>query len=310
MEKEQGTATGRGRKPHRFFQLRPERAGMVLILAALLPLWGCGVIISRYSAQATTKMAANLSRTFLNYDDLTTVETALPAYLLMMDTLIAGDPDNEALLLGAAKLYTSYTSAFVTDEKRAARLSEKGFQYALGAACHRCPGLCGCQKMPFAQFTKALSLTTRADLPVIYGLGAAWASYLEARSGDWNAVAQLPRVEAIMKRVIAIDDTYEDGAAHLYLGVFATLVPPALGGRPEEAKRHFERAIEISGKKNLMAYVLYAKHYARMMFDRKLHDRLLKEVLAADPRVEGYVLVNMAAQKEAKRLLAGADAYF
>jgi TRAP transporter T-component len=310
MEKEQGAAGGRNRKPPLFFQIRASVAGRLMILAALCPLFGCASIISRYSTQATTKMAGNLSRTFMNYDDLATVKAAAPAYLVMMDTLLAGDPDNETLLLGAAKLYTSYTSAFVKDPKRAARLSEKGFHYALRAACDRCAGLRGCRKMPFGEFTKVLARMTRADVPVLYGLGSAWAAYLEARSGDWNAAAQLPRVEAIMKRVVDLDETYQDGSAHLYLGVFATLVPPALGGHPAVAKRHFERALEISGKKNLMAYVLYAKHYAKEVFDRPLYERLLKEVLAADPKVDGYVLINMAAQAEATQLLAGADAYF
>ena len=40
------------------------------------------------------------------------------------------------------------------------------------------------------------------------------------------------------------------------------------------------RAVEISGGRNLMAKVLFARHYARLVFDQGLHDRLLGEVLA------------------------------
>ena len=41
----------------------------------------------------------------------------------------------------------------------------------------------------------------------------------------------------------------------------------------------FERAIEISEGKTLMAKVIYARQYARLVFDQELHDRLLQEVL-------------------------------
>jgi len=37
-----------------------------------------------------------------------------------------------------------------------------------------------------------------------------------------------------MERVVELDETYEHGSAHLYLGVMTTLLPPALGGKPEK----------------------------------------------------------------------------
>ena len=36
-----------------------------------------------------------------------------------------------------------------------------------------------------------------------------------------------------MQRVIELHESYQDGAAHLYLGVLSTFLPPALGGKPE-----------------------------------------------------------------------------
>ena len=69
-------------------------------------------------------------------------------------------------------------------------------------------------------------------------------------------------------------------------------------------------AVALSGGKNLLAPVLYAENYARLVFDRELHDRLLNEVLAADPDVHGLTLQNTYAQQEAEALLADADEYF
>jgi tetratricopeptide (TPR) repeat protein len=278
------------------------------VLLAVLS--GCATVGASLASSVSSKMAANLSHAFVNYDDLTTVETAVPAYLLMVDSFLMDSPDNESLLLTASKLYTSYTGAFVKDTERAQKLTQKGFRYALRAACNRHREACAVTELPLDQFQAFLNTTTQADLPVLYALGGAWAAELQAHRSDWNAIAQLPRIESIMDRVLSLDETFEDGGAHLYRGIFYTLIPPALGGRPEEARKHFERALAISGKKNLMAFVLFAKHYARMLFDRELHDRLLNEVLTSDPRVDGYVLVNMAAQAEAKLMIAAADTYF
>ena len=111
---------------------------------------------------------------------------------------------------------------------------------------------------------------------------AVWAGYIQQNTSDWNAVAELGRVEAIMERIVALDDGYQRGQAHMYLGVLNSILPASLGGKPEQAKAHFEEAVVLSGGKNLMAQVLYAEKYARLVFDPELHDRLLNEVLAAD----------------------------
>jgi hypothetical protein len=59
-----------------------------------------------------------------------------------------------------------------------------------------------------------------------------------------------------------------------------------------------------------MAKVEYARRYARLMFDRELHDRLLQEVLAADPVYPELTLSNVLAQRQAKELLQSAEDYF
>jgi hypothetical protein len=113
-----------------------------------------------------------------------------------------------------------------------------------------------------------------------------------------------------MRRVVQLNESYQDGGAHLYLGVLATLLPPALGGKAEEGRKHFECAVALSRGKNLMAKVAYARHYARLIFDRPLHDQLLKEVLKSNPDVPGYRLMNTLAQQQARELLDTADDYF
>ena len=72
----------------------------------------------------------------------------------------------------------------------------------------------------------------------------------------------------------------------------------------------FERAIALSAGRDLTAKVEYARRYARIIYDRPLHDRLLREVLAAETVAPGLTLGNVLAQRQAKELLASADSYF
>ena len=56
--------------------------------------------------------------------------------------------------------------------------------------------------------------------------------------------------------------------------------------------------------------MLFAEHYARLMFDRPLHDRLLNEVLEAEVQAPQLRLMNAIAKRQARQLLSSADAYF
>jgi hypothetical protein len=56
--------------------------------------------------------------------------------------------------------------------------------------------------------------------------------------------------------------------------------------------------------------VLYAQQYARLLFEQELHDRLLMEVLQANPKAEGLTLMNQLAKQQAEILLAESAEYF
>jgi hypothetical protein len=59
-----------------------------------------------------------------------------------------------------------------------------------------------------------------------------------------------------------------------------------------------------------MAKVEYARRYARIIYDRPLHDKLLHEVLDADAVESGLTLSNVLAKRQAKELLGSAESYF
>jgi hypothetical protein len=274
---------------------------MATVLTAVFLVFGCSV---------SSKMMVHLSDTIVNNDDPAMVEAGAPAYLLMIDSLISRDPEDTDLLTTAALLYTAYADVFVTDEARSKKLAAKALSYAEKAICLSDRKACSLTQKPYDDFASAVDSLDKNSLPALFSLGAAWSGWIMANTDDFNALADISRIEDIMKKVVQLDASYRDGAAYLYLGTLATFLPPALGGKPEKGRVFFEKAIQLSNGKNLMAKVMYARLYAKTVFDRTLHDRLLTEVLAADPVADGYTLMNTHARQQAKVLLDAADDYF
>ncbi len=277
-----------------------------IIFLVLLILSGCGQLVSN----AKKEFAEDLSATMLEQNDPETVKQAVPAYLILVSSMIKGDPDNVELLISASKLYGAYASVFVEDRDRQKRLSTLSLDYANHAFCIYKPAACNYRELSYYEFEQSLTQFNKEDVEVLFALGSAWAGWLQANSADWNAVAELPRIQAVIKRVLELDPTISNGDAYLYMAVMQSFLPPAMGGKPELAKKNFERAIKTSNGTNLMAKLLYAEKYARLVFDKDLHDKLLKEVI--DSRIENdeSTLINSIAQHKARLLLAQSDEYF
>lgn len=279
---------------------------LVLGLGLLPGLGGCASLI----ANVTSSLAADLSSAILDSDDPAVIRDGAPAYLIMLDALIGEGDASPDLLRASASLNSAYATAFVTDEERQRNFTAKAFRLALRAACLDLPWTCEARTLPFDAFRQRSAALTMRDVPAAYALATAWAGWIQARADDWNAVADLGRVRPLMERVLELDETYDNAGPRLYMGVFDTLLPEALGGRPEAGRAHFERALEITDGKHLLAKVFYAENYARLVYDKELHDRLLGEVLGADPEAPGLTLMNAIAQEQARGLLESSDGYF
>lgn len=272
----------------------------------LLILSGCGQLV----ANAKKDFAEDLSATMLEQNDPETVKQAVPAYLILVSSMIKGDPDNVELLISGSKLYGAYASVFVEERERKQRLSALSLDYAQHAFCVYKPEACNFRELSYYEFEQVLQQFNKEDAPVLFALGSAWAGWLQANSADWNAVAELPRIKAIIQRVLELDPLINNGDAYLYMAVMESFLPPAMGGKPELAKNNFEQAIKVSNGENLMAKLLYAEKYARLVFDKPLHDRLLREVINARVENNESTLINSIAQYKARVLLDGSDDYF
>lgn len=283
-----------------------SRCGVLAVAAVCMLISGCASLMS----SAASGLADNLSAAVLNQNDPETVRDGAPAYLLLLDSFLEGSPDDPALLAAAASLYATYGTVFADDEERASRLTARAHEYSTRAMCNSYKPSCEWSGMLFDDYQQTLDGLKAKHADVVFAHGLASLAYIRAHSADYTAIAQLPYSEALFERYLEINDGSDDGAVHTYLGILNTLIPPALGGDPEKGRGHFERAIEISSGRDLSAKVEFANGYARLLYERELHDQLLKEVLEADPEVPGSTLLNVLAQRQAEVLLETADDYF
>ena len=281
------------------------RIRITLIIAAAL-VAGCSSIMR----SATADLSDSIELGILRQNDPELVRDGAPSYLLLIDGLLAKDPESDGLTQAAARLYGAYAGAFVDKPARSQAMSSKALQYAKNALCLRSDDLCTAMAGDPEAFREAVATADPALLDVLYTLGSTWAGYIQTNSGDWNAIAQIPEVEAIIQRVIALDAQYDSGWPQLYLGVLATLLPESYGGKPEQGREYFQESFVISQNRNLMALTLQAKQYARLVFDQDHHDALLEQVLQAETMAGDFTLSNALAQEQARSLLAESNEYF
>ena len=278
----------------------------LIVLFLLVFLTGCGQLIS----SAKRDFAEDLASTIMEQEDPETVKQAIPTYLILISSLIRGDENNIDLLISGSKLYGAYASVFVDDADRKRILASQSFKYASRAVCLKKKAACSYADASYYEYEQILAMFKKRDAPLLFALGAAWAGQVQANSSDWNAVADLPKVKATIARVLVLDESVANGDAHVYMAVMQSFLPPAMGGKPELAKQHFDRALEISDGSNLMALLLYAEKYARLVFNKELHDKLLKQLLDYEIDISEKTLINTIAKSRAKILLEESDDYF
>lgn len=278
----------------------------LFLLLLVLSITSCGRIITN----AKIEFSQDLAATILESDDPETIKKGVPAYLILVSSMIRGSADNPDLLESGAKLYGAYASGFADSVASKKALTNRAFEYASRAMCIRNHYFCDVKNISYFEYEERLQGVDASQVEPLFIFVSAWAGVIEANSSDWNVIAELPKVKAGIQRVLELDEMVSDGNAHLYMAVMESILPPTLGGKPELAKIHYDRAIEISNGNNLMAKVLYADKYARMLFDRELYDDLLQQVIEADSGTQDKVLINTLAKQRATELLKTADDYF
>jgi hypothetical protein len=260
---------------------------------------------------ATASLLEDIAKSAYRQSDLRLIREGMPAYLMLIDGMVEAVPDNKRLLINAAQAYASFASAFIQDEDQeyARVLYARAKEYGLRALQQI--GMLDPVSSPFDAFEADVDHLSKNDIPYIFWAASCWGSWISLSQGSIAALAELPRVELLMKKVLELDESFYYGGAHIFMGILNGSKPKMAGGNLDLAREHFLTAIELGRGEFLMAYIYYADYYAKKAFDKDIFAATLETVLKtpADIRPD-LTLLNTVAHTKAKAMLDEADEYF
>jgi predicted anti-sigma-YlaC factor YlaD len=298
------------------------RAAVSLLGLALFLTPGCSV--RRLAVNKLGNALAGTGTILASDDDPELIQAAAPFGLKVMEGLLAESPRHRGLLLSVTSGFTQYGYAFVQIEAeeiegqdlakanaqldRARKLYLRARDYGLRGLEVTHPGFTNALR---ADPRAAVRQLRRADVPQIYWTAAAWGAAIAQSKDNPNAVAEVPQMEALIDRALELDEAWDEGAIHGFLISYEQSRQGAKGDGVERARRHFERAMELSGGRQAAPLVAYAEAVCVQKQDLKQFEALLQQALAIDVNAApSHRLVNTIMQRRAKWLLGRKDELF
>src|SRR6202789_3802077 len=202
-----------------------------LVLLSAILLSGCSV--KRYAINQLGNALAGTGTTFSADDDPELIRAAVPFSLKLVESLLAENPRHEGLLLAAARGFTQYAYAFVQEDAdeledtnkvaatamraRAAKLYLRARNYGLRGIEVKHPGFAERLRANPKEAVKALK---KSDVPLMYWTAISWGAALSA-SHDFAMLPEIPRFEALLDRVMEVDEAYDEGTGHTFMITYA-----------------------------------------------------------------------------------------
>jgi predicted anti-sigma-YlaC factor YlaD len=295
---------------------------IALIFLAAIALQGCAV--KKYAISSLGSAMAGGGDVYASDNDIELIAMASPFSLKTIEALIVEVPEHKGLLIAAAKGFTSYSYAFVDLKafeleeadpgasrelkNRAKNMYLRGRGYALRAVeLHRPGFLQELYKNP----EEALSAFEKEHLPELYWLTVSWAAAIAADKMDMSLLADLNLIEILINRCMELDPEFEAGALHEFMIAYQGGRSELQGGGEKPARKHFEKALELSGRARISPWISLAENVSVRAQNRLEFEQLLAAVLEFDvDSSPTNRLANLIAQKRAKILLSRADNYF
>jgi len=293
-----------------------------LILALLFLAPGCS--IKRIAVNSLADALAETSTVYSSDNDLELIGDATPFALKTMETLLAQTPKNRGLLVASAGAFVQYSYAFVqlnaevldaSDPERSREQRLRAKRLYLRARDYGFRAI----ELNHANFRTQVRQDAKSALPAIktkevnelYWVTVAWAGAIACDKGDMDLVADLHLLEPMIHRCLELDEDFDGGTLHEFMVSFEGGRSASQGGSIERARKHFERAVKLSGRKKMSVLVALAENVSVQQENRNEFQELLQEVLAFDiDSAPDLRLANLVAQKKAKLLLSRIDDLF
>lgn len=269
-----------------------------VVMCLMLPsLPGCSIrgYALRFAADAVSSAGGGYGEE----EDPDLVRYAAASALETMEQLHKEVPDHPRLPLSLAAGFTQYGYAFVQQDAdraedkdfkrsqellaRARRLYLRGRNHALDGLERRHKGLRQALLAPKKEGrAEALMRAGKDDVPLLYWAGASWALAISTAKDHMDLVGDLPVVEEIIARALALDEAWDSGAIHEFYVSYDAARSKEAGGGPERARQHLDRAMALSGGHRVGPLLSYAEGVLVPQQKKAEFTQMLNKVLEAD----------------------------
>ena len=293
----------------------------VLLLAVLL-CSGCS--IKKMAINSMADSLAKSSDVYASDDDPELIRQALPFALKTIESLLVQAPKHEGLLVSAASGFTQYSYAFVQCEAdyientdlaqatamrlRAGKLYRRAMDYGFQGLEVEHPGFrTDLQK----DTSSALAKMQKKDVPLLYWTAVGWGARISLAKEDSELTADLSLMEAMMRRALELDESFDAGAIHDFFLAYEGGKSASAGISLEQLQRHFDQAMRLSEGKRVTPLVIYAEVILVANQKRAEFEKMLNQALAFNSdSAPDQRLPNLVAQKRARWLLSQIDTLF
>jgi predicted anti-sigma-YlaC factor YlaD len=298
--------------------LRRALAG-IAVLTLVVFTSGCSV--ERFAANKIGDTLASSGTTYSSDNDPELIGEALPFSLKLMESVLASTPEHRGLLVATSAGFTQYAYAFVqqqadataledtdrawTEWNRARRLYLRARDYGLRGLDVALPGFSGQLRTDHAV---AVQRASAAEVDLLYWTAVSWVAAISLGKDDPSLVAELPLVSAMIDRALALDEDWDRGAIHSFLITYSMARPDAGPEATANARRHYDRAIELSQGKAAGPHVSWAEAVCLRQEDRACFERAIVAATRINPDDDPATrLVNIIMQRRAAWLGVNLD---
>jgi predicted anti-sigma-YlaC factor YlaD len=295
---------------------------LLITFPFLLAVSGCS--IKKIAVKKLGDALAGSGTTFASDNDPELVREALPFSLKLIESLLAESPRHRGLLFAASSGFTQYAYAFI--KQRADEVEPENFGVAtemrsrarglfLRARDYGVRGLETTHSGFGAALNKDPLLAVKAakaqDVPLLYWTAASWGMAITLSKNEPALISDQPIVEALVDRALDLNEAFDEGAIHSFLISYEPARQGAPGDPLERARKHFDRAVVLSGGFQASPLVSLAESVSIAKQDRSEFQSLLDRALAVDVNAKPeYRLANLVAQRRARWLLSRIDELF
>jgi len=312
----------------KFLPLRKRLPGKAFLLLILPLLGSCSLgklVIDKVSDAVSGTGSGNV---FTTDNDIQLVGDALPFAIKMYETLLNQNPDHSGLILTTGSLYVMYANAFVQGpaemlpledyEEKSDQLDRAKNLYLRGVAIlerdihNKYPGMIGeWGPSDNPAFNQGLAKMKKEDIPLFYWYSAGTLSAYALNAFDISLGLRVPQLTAMMKKAYELDENYNSGTLDEFFLLLYGALPDGMGGDPEQALVHYQKALEKTKGRSAGPYVSYAQTIAVKNQDYEAFKANLDKALAIDPSDDpNNTLLTTISQRKARYLLEKAPDLF